>query len=193
MMVDPFSLAVAMGSFAISIITLYLTYLQRGSLRLTRPTAIFFVRDGSDGKFKIVVTALLYSTAKRGQVVESLFIKIIQNDSVTTFSEWIYWEGNRVHLGGVKIGDEGRTLFDHFLLSDETNNFDFTIGGYSLEIYALKVGTKNPIKLFKTEFTIDAKTIEAVKPRGPGFALLLNPDTKSYRTQIGPPRSHSVM
>jgi E3 ubiquitin-protein ligase DOA10 len=62
--VDPFSLAVAIGSFVISIVTLYLTYIQKGKLRLTRPTAIFFVRDGADGKFKIVVTALLYSTAK---------------------------------------------------------------------------------------------------------------------------------
>lgn len=181
-MIDPLSLAIAIGSFAISIVTLYLTYFQRGRLRLTRPTAIFFVRDGSDDKFKIVVTALLYSTAKRGQVVESMFIKIIQEDSVTTFSEWVYWEGDRVHLGGVKIGEEGRTLFDHFLLSDETDNFDFASGKYSLEIYALKIGAKNPIRLFQTEFTLEAKTVEAVKPRGPGFALFLNPDTKSYRT-----------
>jgi hypothetical protein len=188
--VDPFSLAVAIGSFVISIVTLYLTYIQKGKLRLTRPTAIFFVRDGADGKFKIVVTALLYSTAKRGQVVESMFIKIIKNDIVTTFGEWIYWEGNRVHLGRVKIGEEGRTLFDHFLLSEKTEEFSFSVGEYSLEMYAQKIGTKKPIKIFQTKFTLDNNTAESTTMKGPGFALLWNSDAQSYTIQIGPPRSH---
>lgn len=189
-MVDPFTLAIAIGSFVISIVTLYLTYFQRGSLRLTRPTALFFARDGPDGKFKIVVTALLYNTAKRGQVVESMFIKLIRDGSVTIFGEWIYWEGNKVHLGGVKIGEEGRTLFDHFLLSEGADSFNFGSGKYSLEIYALKVGTKAPVKLFQTEFTLEAETAEAIKSGGPGFALIWNPDTQSYGMQIGPPRTH---
>lgn len=192
-MVDPFSLAVALGSFAISIVTLYLTYFQRGNLRLTRPTALFFVRDGPDGRFKIVVTALLYNTARRGQVVESMSIKLIRDDSVTTFGEWIYWEGDKVHLGGVKIGEEGRTLFDHFLLSDVIHSFNFTPGKYLLKIYALQVGTKAPTELFKTEFIMDTETAETIKPGGYGFALLWNQDTQSYKIQIGPPRSHSMM
>ncbi|MBI3641369.1 MAG: hypothetical protein HY222_03135 [Thaumarchaeota archaeon] len=192
-MIDPFSLAVAAGSFAISIVTLYLTYFQRGKLKMTRPTALFFARDGPDGQFKIVVTALLYNTAKRGQVVESMLIKLIRDGSVTTFGEWIYWEGNKVHLGGVKIGEEGRTLFDHFLLSDVTNSFNFTMGKYLLEIYALQVGIKAPTKLFHTKFIIDAEAAEAIKPEGLGFALLWNQDTQSYKTQIGPPRSHNIM
>jgi hypothetical protein len=192
-MVDLVSIAVATGSFVISIVTLYITYLKRGNLRLTKPTAIFFTRDGSNGRLKIVVTALLYSTAKRGHVVESMFVRFLQDGSMTTFSEWIYWEGDRVHLGGVKIGEEGRTLFDHFLLPDRTDNFDFTQGKYLLEICAQKVGAKAPIRLFKTEFSLDARIVESTNPGGPGFALLWNPDTQSYRTQIGPPRSHNVM
>lgn len=192
-MIDPFILAIAIGSFIISIVTLYLTYFQRGRLRLTRPTALFFVRDGSDGQFKIVVTALLYSTAKRGQVVESMLIKLIRDGSVTIFGEWVYWEGGKVHLGGVKIGEEGRTLFDHFLLSDEIDSFNFVPGKYLLEIHAMKVGVKLPVKLFQTEFILDAETTKATKLRGPGFALLWNQDTQSYRIQIGPPRSHNAM
>ncbi|MFZ1076937.1 MAG: hypothetical protein WAN47_05865 [Nitrosotalea sp.] len=192
-MVDLFSLAIASGSFVISMVALYLTYFQRGNLKLTRPTALFFTRDGYDGQFKIVVTALLYSTAKRGQVVESMFVKVIRDGSVATFGEWIYFEGNKVHLGGVKIGEEGRTLFDHFLLSGETDGFSFTSGKHLLEIYASLVGARTPVRLFQTEFVLDAETCEAIRPHGAGFALLWSADTQSYRIQIGPPKSHRGM
>lgn len=189
-MVDLFSLAVASGSFVISMVALYLTYFHKGSLKLTRPTALFFTRDGIEGQFKIVITALLYSTAKRGQVVESMFIKLIRDGSTTTFGEWIYWEGSKVHLGGVKVGEEGRSLFDHFILSDDDKNFNFTSGKYLLEIYASQVGNKRPIRLFQTEFVLDAETSETIKPQGRGFALLWNSDNQSYRIQTGSPRSH---
>ncbi|MBI5377245.1 MAG: hypothetical protein HZA82_01290 [Thaumarchaeota archaeon] len=192
-MVDPFSLAVAIGSFFISMVTLYLTYLRRGNLRLTRPTVLFFVRDGHDGKFKVVVTALLYSTAKRGHVVESMFIKITRDDSVATFGEWIYWDGGKVHLGGVKIGEEGRTLFDHFLLSGRTDSFSFALGKHSVEIYAVKVGAKRPLKLFQTDFILDVEAVEASRLGGLGFALIWNHDTHSHEVQIGPPRSHNTI
>src|SRR5713226_8425140 len=108
-MVDWLSFAIASGSLVIAMSTLYLTYFQKGKLRMTRPTALFFARDGPAGKFKIVVSALLYSTAQRGHVIESMLIRLIREGSVATFGEWMYQEDSKIHLGGVKVGGEGRT------------------------------------------------------------------------------------
>jgi hypothetical protein len=176
-------------SLAVSGVTLYLTLLRKGTLAMTKPTALFFVRDGPGGPPKIAVTALLYSTSKRGQVVESMFLRLERDGQVQAFNEWIYWEGSKVQLGGVKVGDEGRTTFDHFLMSRGAGNYDLRPGRYQVSIHARLVGRTAPVQLFRTGFTVDDEHASAVGPQGPGLALLLDPETGGYRVQLGPPPS----
>src|SRR5690606_23029346 len=62
-------ITIAIVSLVISIITLWLTYLHRGKVRMTQPTTIFFGWDGKDRKDpKVYLRTLLFTTSQRGRV-----------------------------------------------------------------------------------------------------------------------------
>jgi hypothetical protein len=61
------SVVVSTLALTISMVTAWLTLFRRGTVRMTRPTAIYFGADGSvDSSPKVYLRTLLYSTAKRG-------------------------------------------------------------------------------------------------------------------------------
>lgn len=62
-------------------------------------------------KNKIYLRTLLYSTAKRGQVLESLHISLQRNESKQNFNIWVYGEkGNLKRGSGLFVAQEGVTL-----------------------------------------------------------------------------------
>ena len=65
------SVVVSTLALTISMVTAWLTLFRRGTVRMTRPTAIYFGADGSvDSSPKVYLRTLLYSTAKCGQIGE---------------------------------------------------------------------------------------------------------------------------
>ena len=89
------SVVVSTLALTISMVTAWLTLFRRGTVRMTRPTAIYFGADGSvDRSPKVYLRTLLYSTAKRGQIVESMFVKLCRGESIQTFNIWVYGEAS---------------------------------------------------------------------------------------------------
>ena len=70
------SIVISVSALAVSVTTAWLTLVRRGTIRMTQPTLVFFGPDGGGGSPKVFLRTLLYSTAKRGQIVENMFLKL---------------------------------------------------------------------------------------------------------------------
>lgn len=95
---DP-SLVVSLTSASISLISAFisgtvawLTLLRPGTVRMTKPTIVCFTVNTEDQMVipQIYLRTLLYCTAKRGTVIENMFVTLNQSGSVQTFSAWSY-------------------------------------------------------------------------------------------------------
>ena len=108
------SITVSFLALFISGITAWLTLFRKGHLLMTQPTVIFFGPDGShfdSSKNKVFLRTLLYSTAKRGQVLESLHASIQRNETKQNFNIWVYGDKGSLKRGsGLFVPQEGVTL-----------------------------------------------------------------------------------
>lgn len=82
----------------VSVVTAWLTLLRRGRVRMMQPTLIYFGPDGgpragSDPPaMKVFLRTLLYSTGKRGQIVENMFVRLQRGESRQNLNVWAYGE-----------------------------------------------------------------------------------------------------
>lgn len=190
-MAEPISLGIAAVSLLLSLFTLWITTLRRGTIAMTRPTVVFFgPDDGGRGGPKVYFRTLLYSTSRRGQVIESLWVRLHRGGSVQGFNIWVYQEKNAAlkRGSGLKIGYEGLTCTNHFLLPKDGNQFEFLSGIYRLEIYAALVNRKNPLRLFELTLNLSPEQTEAMKKQGVGVYFDWEPDARSYHSHVDLPR-----
>src|SRR5712691_2041343 len=103
------TIVVSITALAVSATTAWLTLLRRGSIRMTQPTLVFFGPDGPSGGPKVFLRTLLYSTAKRGQIVENMFLKLRRRESVQTVNVWVYGDGPLARGSGIFVGEAGVT------------------------------------------------------------------------------------
>ena len=67
------------GSSCVRAYTAWLTLFKRGELLMTQPTSIFFGPDGGffeSSRNKVYLRTLLYSSSRKGQVVESMHVTL---------------------------------------------------------------------------------------------------------------------
>ena len=118
---------------------------------MTQPTVIFFGPDGilyNSDNCKIFLRTLLFSTAKKGQVLESLHVSIQRNESKQNFNIWVYGEKGDLKRGsGLFVPQEGVVYDHHFLLPKDGEDFKFFEGKYKLIVYAKLVGKTQTMKL----------------------------------------------
>lgn len=168
----------------VSGVTAWLIFFRKGKLLMTQPTVIFFGPDGVrfDGiNNKIYIRTLLYSTAKRGQVLESLYISVRRNESKQNFNIWVYGEKGDLKRGsGLFVPESGITLDHHFILPKDGSSFQFLEGKYNLVVYAIVVGSISPIKLI--DIDLDITHSQAVKLKEPSTGIYYDwgPDQQSY-------------
>jgi hypothetical protein len=183
-----FSFFISCSALLISGITLWLTFFRKGKLVMTQPTVIFFGPDGSkfdSSKNKIYLRTLLYSTAKRGQVLESLHVALHRNESKQNFNIWVYGEkGNLKRGSGIFVPQEGVTFDHHFLLPEDGANFNFLSGRYKLSVFAKLVGSKASYELAKVNLAIsEAQAAQLAEPNT-GIYFDWGPDQQSYHSHI---------
>jgi hypothetical protein len=88
------STVVSILALAISMATAWFT-LRRGTVRMTQPTTFYFGADASASPSpKVYLRTLLYTTAKRGKIIESMFVKLRRGESIQTFNIWVYGENS---------------------------------------------------------------------------------------------------
>jgi hypothetical protein len=153
-MVDPLSITISALALAVSTVTAWLTLFRRGTVKMTQPTVIFFgpdtPRSHQDTPLpKVYLRTLLFSTSKRGRVIESMHVALSRNETHQNFNIWVYGERGRLVRGsGLFVGETGVAADHHFLTPRDGSSFRFTEGHYRLEVFAHLLGDKSPCGSF---------------------------------------------
>jgi len=138
-------------ALVVSLFTLWFTVLRRGTVRSTHPSFIAFRYDFVGKKVpqaKIFFRALLFSTGKRGQVVESLFLRVREGSRHAEFSFWGLGDKDLIRGSGLFVPETGVATNHHFNPVDPELIFVFSGGSYSLELVAKLVGTTRLLSLW---------------------------------------------
>jgi len=151
--------AVSVIALAISLFTLWFTILRRGTVRSTHPSFIAFRYDfvGKDvPQAKIFFRSLLFSTGKRGQVIESLFLRVSEGSRQAEFSFWGLGDKDLIRGSGLFVPESGVATNHHFNPVDAETFFIFSHGSYSLELVAKLVGRERLVSLWNVRLEMPA-------------------------------------
>lgn len=77
-------------------------------------------RRGSLRYSQGLLRTLLFSTEQRGQMVESMHVRLKRNETVQNFSIWIYGDDNPSCGSGIFVGEDGVATNHHFLTPKES-------------------------------------------------------------------------
>src|SRR3989442_11247782 len=193
-----FSFGISCLALLVSGITAWLTFFRKGKLVMTQPTVVFLGPDGSrfdSSKNKIYLRTLLYSTAKRGQVLESLHVSLQRYESKQNFNIWVYGEkGNLKRGSGLFVAQEGVTFDHHFLLPEDGANFQFPSGAYRLVVFAKLVGEGTPKELMSIALAVSESQASQLSEPNTGIYHDWGPDQQAYHSHIDkkPDREPSI-
>jgi len=170
-------------------VTAWLTLFRRGKLLMTQPTIIFFGPDG--GRFfestrnKVYLRTLLYSSSRKGQVLESMHISLERGETKQNFSIWVHGQKNDLDRGsGLFVTHEGVTLNHHFLLPPDGSDFKFLVGDYKLKVFAKLVNSSEPIQLFTIPLVVSELQAEELSKKQAGLFFDWGPDQRNYYSHI---------
>jgi hypothetical protein len=176
---------ISLVALAVSVTTAWLTFFRGGALRMTQPTMIYFGPDGDGGPSKVFLRTLLYSTARRGQTVESLHVNVQRGESRQNFSVWVYGQPNDLARGsGLFVPLEGVSCNHHFLLPPDGAAFPFVAGDYIVRVYARRVEHEVeelaaiPLRVSETAAR------ELGQPGGAGIYFDWGPDQGTYHAHV---------
>jgi hypothetical protein len=146
-----FSSAISVIALAVSLFTLWFTVLRHGSIRCKRPSFVAIKYDFVDkpqAQAKVVFRAVLFSTGKRGPMIEQLFIRVSEGKRQTEFSFWGHGHDDKLTRGsGLYVPETGVAAYHHFNPTDADTLFRFSGGTYSVELMASLVGRKQLVSL----------------------------------------------
>jgi hypothetical protein len=175
--------ALALG---LSALTAWLTLFRRGTVKMTRPTVIFFGPDGRDKSLpKVFLRTLLFSTSKRGRVIESIYVHLRCEDISQDFNIWTYGERNQLVRGsGLFVGETGVEANHHFLMHEGDTPFGFIAGRYRLDVFAHLLGDKSQKLPFSETLTILPQDAEVLGESETGLYFDWAPEKVQYVTHI---------
>jgi hypothetical protein len=189
-MADPVSMTVSVLALAVSSLTAWLTLFRRGTVKMTQPTVIFFGPDAPrslDDKLlpKVYLRTLLFSTAKRGRVIESMHVALSRNETHQNFNIWVYGEREKLVRGsGLFVGETGLAANHHFLTPHDGSSFRFTEGHYRLDVFARLLGDSSPTRLFSQTLDISREVAASLEERGAGVYFDWGPDSSRYLPHV---------
>jgi hypothetical protein len=175
---------ISVTALAVSAITAWLTLFRRGTIRMTQPTLVFFGPDGPAGDPKVFLRTLLYSTAKRGQIVENMFVKRRRGESVQNFNIWVYGDGPVARGSGLFVAESGVTCNHHFLLPKDGTHFKFLPGDYVVETYASLVGKPESLLLNAMHLDLTEQQAAAMDSKDAGVFFDWGPDSMRYHSHL---------
>lgn len=192
-MVDSVSLTISILSLAISAATAWLTLFRRGTVKMTQPTMICFAAESLHTITpipKVFLRTLLFSTSKRGRVIESMYVSLFKDETHQNFYFWAYGEREQVVRGsGLFVGETGVSANHHFLAPKNGTSFCFIEGNYRLDVFAHLLGDLKPMRLFSQELHISRDMAVAMQDRSAVLYFNWGPDSSRYLSHVekGPP------
>ena len=182
------SLVVAILALLISGLTAWLTLLKRATVKMTQPTVIYFGPDGDGARdrssLKVYLRTLLYATAKRGCIVESMFVRLRRGETAQNFNVWVYGDERLIRGSGLFVPEAGLTTNHHFLLPSDGTTFTFLPGAYTVELLASVVGEKSARTLKSIRLAVSTEqSAELLEPKR-GIYFDWSPDTDQYHAHV---------
>lgn len=184
-MIDPIATSIAVLALGLSGLTAWLTLLSPGTVKMTQPTVIFFGPDmpiGSDAPHssKVYLRTLLFSTSKRGRIIESMYVSLRRNETSQHFNIWVHGEDRLQRGSGLYVGETGVTFNHHFLPPVDANEFRFVEGTYVLKLYVKMLGASSAQCLFSQELVVTAEIARELENPQAGVYFDWGSDSDRY-------------
>lgn len=186
-MTDPTSLGISIAALCVSGLTLWLTFLYRGTVRITKPGFVAFSYEtmtGTSKIAKILMRGLIYSTGSRGHVIENMYLNVRAGENERIFNIWSYGDEKFSRGGGLFVNQIGIAVNHHFLPPWDSEDFTFIPGDYELQLFAVFPNARMTCKLCVIKLTVPESFREAIKDRLVMIWFDWSPDSKQYIAHI---------
>ncbi|MDI7774500.1 hypothetical protein [Asticcacaulis sp. EMRT-3] len=156
---------------------------------MTQPTVIYLGPDAARSRThspppKIFLRTLLFSTSKRGRVIESMHVTLSRNESHQNFSVWVYGEEKLVRGSGLFVGETGIAANHHFLTPKDGSPFKFLPGRCELRVFARLLGERRQKLLLSQVLELSSDSAAALNEPGNGVYFDWGPDSSSYLQHV---------
>ena len=191
-MIATLGVAISVLALTVSAGTAWLTLFRRGRILMTQPTVIYFGPDGSrfdqeSRHQKIFFRTLLYSTGRRGHIVENMFASLRRGETRQNFNIWVYGDDDLRRGSGLFVPEGGTATNHHFLPPPEAEAFQFSSGHYVLEVFATLVGSDRAQSLFVVHLDITEETATMLRKDKSGLYFDWGPDAQRYNHSVKSP------
>ena len=188
-MTEASSLTISVFALCISAVTAWLTLFRRGTVKMTQPTVIFFGPDNPTSRDeppppKVFLRTLLFATAKRGRVVESMHVALSRNETQQNFNIWVYGDEKLVRGSGLFVGETGIAVNHHFLAPRDGSSFRFTEGRYRMDVFAQLLGNGDRSLLFSQTLEISPEIAAQLSGPERGLYFDWGPDSSRYLPHV---------
>jgi hypothetical protein len=178
-------------SLCVSLFTAWYTIFRRGTVKSTQPSMLAFRYDfvGKElPQAKIFLRIMLFSTSKRGWIIERMFLRVREGSRKQEFSFWGYGDKELVLGSGLFVPENGVVTYHHFNPINTDTLFNFSSGKYEIELVAQLLGRKKLILLWSTELDVTTSVFNTTVD--PATAIFYNwsPDRNKYleSTEVRP-------
>lgn len=183
MEVEHAAIAISILSLVVSVATVWLTVFNSGRLKMTRPATVFLGPDmGKEPK--VYMRAMLFSTGKRGQVVENMYARVRRGESSQNFNVWVYGEDRLMRGSGLFVGHEGVTLNHYFLLPKDGSKIAFLAGRYHVEVYATILGKAGTRMIASIPLELGQIQADALSSGTKGVYFDWQQESQSYHSHV---------
>jgi len=180
-------IVISVCSLIVSILVAYFTLFRKGNVKMTPPMLIYFgtdagSRDTMSTAPKVYLRTLLYSTAKRGNVISSLHVRLTRGETIQSFNIWAYGEVGALMPGsGLFVGEQGVAFNHHFLPPSDGTAFKFLSGTYLLELFASQVDHPKPKLLWSVTLELPQHLADKMQTElASGLFYEWQPNSGSY-------------
>ena len=190
---DIFATVLSILALFISGITAWLSLLQRGSVCMTKPTFIAFLYDqtGSERSAKVFIRCLIYSTGKRGHVIENMYITVRRAETLQTFNIWGYSENKLLRGSGLFIGETGISADHHFNPPTDEDFYAFIPGEYEISVFVELVGRVKPTQLHSIKLTVPESLRVDLRDFNSAVWFDWEPNSRKYHASVKKPPGFS--
>lgn len=183
-MVSPY---ISILALCVSLFTAWFTIFRRGTVRSTHPSFIALRYDFVEKKLpqaKIFLRTLLFSTGKRGLVIESLFLRVREGARSEEFAFWGHGDKELVRGSGMFVAENGVVTNHHFNPLRTEPLFLFSHGTYHLELVAKLIGRRKSVSLWSITLEVPRGAFDDSIAREKAVFFSWSPDQERYVSTI---------
>lgn len=180
-------IGISVLALGLSALTAWLTLIRRGVVRVTQPAVVYFGPDGGpagESHPKVFLRCLLYSTGRRGNVIENMFVRVRRGESSQNFNIWVYGDRDLTRGSGLFVGPDGVATNHHFLLPADASSFEFLPGEYRVELFASSVGSPDAHALLSVSLVVSESESKLLREARHGLYFDWGPDSGRYHPHI---------